>query len=63
MTSCLTPILDSGVLPPWFRDDATLADKWLAQQKKPGRMQRLVQFRLDVALCCGHRDYDAVDLA
>jgi hypothetical protein len=26
-------------------------------------MQRLVQFRLDVALCCGHRDYDAVDLA
>jgi hypothetical protein len=47
----------------WFRDDEPLADKWLAQLKKPGRMQCLVQFRLDVALCCGHRDYDAVDLA
>src|SRR5260370_33764330 len=46
----------------WFRDDATLADKWLAQLKKPGRMQRLVQF-VDVALGCGHRDYDTVDLA
>jgi hypothetical protein len=47
----------------WFRDDATLADKWLAQLKKPGRTQRLVRFRLDVALGCAHRDYDAVDLA
>src|SRR6266478_6323146 len=37
---------EAAVFAGWFRDDATLADKWLAQLKKPGRMQRLIQFRL-----------------
>ncbi len=45
----------------WFRDDATLADQWLTQLKKPRRMQRSVRLRLDVALHCAHRDYDAAD--
>lgn len=47
----------------WFRDDAALADQWLTQLKKPRLMQRLVQIRLDVALRCAHRDYDAADLS
>jgi hypothetical protein len=45
----------------WFRDDATLADQWLTQLKKPRLMQRSVQLRLDVALRCAHRDYDAAE--
>jgi len=45
----------------WFRDDADLADQWLTQLEKPGRLQRSVQTRLDVALHCAHRDYDAAE--
>jgi hypothetical protein len=45
----------------WFRDDAGLADQWLTQLKKPKLMQRSVQVRLDIALHCAHRDYDAAD--
>jgi hypothetical protein len=62
-TNSPTPILDSGLLPPRVRDDASLGDQWLTQVKKPRLMQRLVQIRLDVALRCAHRDYDAADLA
>jgi hypothetical protein len=47
----------------WFRDDASLADQWLTQLKKRGLIQRLVQVRLDVALRCAHRDYDAANLS
>jgi hypothetical protein len=45
----------------WFRDDAYLADQWVTQLTKPRLMQRSVQLRLDVALRCAHRDYDAAD--
>lgn len=45
----------------WFRDDADLADQWLTQLKKPRQMQRSVRLRLDVALRCAHRDYDAAE--
>jgi hypothetical protein len=54
---------EAAVFTAWFRDDASLADKWFAQVKKPGRMQRLVRLRLDLALRCARRDYDAADLA
>jgi hypothetical protein len=54
---------EAAVFTSWFRDDASLGDKWLTQVKKPGLMQHLVQVRLDVALRCAHRDYDAADLA
>jgi len=47
----------------WFRDDPSLADQWLTQLKKRGLIQRLVQLRLDVALRCAHRDYDAANLS
>jgi hypothetical protein len=45
----------------WFRDDAELADQWITQLKRPRQMERSVQLRLDVALRCAHRDYDAAD--
>jgi hypothetical protein len=45
----------------WFRDDASLADRWVTQLMKPRQLQRSVQLRLDVALSCAHRDYDAAD--
>jgi hypothetical protein len=48
---------EAAVFTAWFRDDAVLADKWVAQRRKPGLMQRFVQVRLDVALRCAHRDY------
>jgi hypothetical protein len=54
---------EAAVFTAWFRDDASLGDQWLTQVKKPRLMQRLVQIRLDVALRCAHRDYDAADLA
>lgn len=54
---------EAVVFSAWFRDDALLADRWLTQLKKSGTMQRLVQIRLNVALGCAHRDYDAADLS
>jgi hypothetical protein len=54
---------EAAVFTAWFRNDGSLADKWLTQVKKPVLMQRLVRLRLDVALRCAHRDYDAAALA
>ena len=54
---------EAAVFSSWFLSDAPLADKWLAQVKKPGLMERLVRLRLDVALRSAHRDYEAVDRA
>jgi len=45
----------------WFRDKASLADQWLTQMQKPKLMQRSVQLRLDIALYCARRDYDAAE--
>ncbi|HLM81596.1 MAG TPA: hypothetical protein VK302_13330 [Terriglobales bacterium] len=45
----------------WFRDDASLAYRWLTQLHKPRVMPRSAQLRLDVALACARRDYDAAE--
>jgi len=54
---------EAAVFSAWFRNDGSLADKWLTQVKKPLLMQRLVRLRLDVALRCAHQDYPAATLA
>lgn len=54
---------EAAVFTAWFRGDASLAGQWLTQINKPQRMQRLVRLRLDVALRCAHRAYDAADLS
>ncbi len=45
----------------WFRDDASLADQWRAQVKKPQKLAPLVRIRLNVAIRCVHRDYEATE--
>jgi hypothetical protein len=50
---------EAAVFSAWFRGDATLADKWVAQVNKPKLMQGLQQIRLAVALPCGRNDFDA----
>jgi hypothetical protein len=54
---------EAAVYSAWFRNDGSLADKWLTQVRKPLQMQRLVRLRLDVALRCGHQDYAAAALS
>jgi hypothetical protein len=54
---------EAAVFSAWFRDDGALADKWLTQVKRPAQIQRLVRLRLNVAVLCAHRDYDAAALA
>jgi hypothetical protein len=53
---------EAAVFSAWFRNDVSLADRWLRQVKKPLLMQRLVRLRLDVALRCVHQDYTAAAL-
>jgi hypothetical protein len=43
----------------WFRDDAALAERWLAQVKRPKAATPLLQVRTDIALACARRDFGA----
>lgn len=52
---------EAAVFSAWFRNDGSLADKWLTQVKKPQLMHRLLRLRLDIALHCSHQDYDAAE--
>ena len=54
---------EAAVFVAWFRHDASLADRWVAQLKKPGLMQHFVRIRLAVAICCAHRDYPGAENA
>jgi hypothetical protein len=54
---------EAAVFSAWFRDDASLADRWVAQLRKPALMQRFVKIRLDVALRCARRDYAGAENA
>lgn len=53
--------MEAAFFTAWFRDDTALASLWLTQLKKPRRSQRVVRLRLDVALHCVRRDYDAAE--
>jgi hypothetical protein len=49
---------EAAVFTAWFRNDASLADKWLAQLQKPHLLSRLVQLRVRIATSCARRDFD-----
>jgi hypothetical protein len=51
--------MEGAVFTSWFRNDAQLAVKWVAQIKKLDLIQRLQRIRLNVALGCARRDFDA----
>ena len=58
-----TPLRDllsqeAAVSVAWHRRDAALAAKWVAQVNKPKLIRRLLQIRIDVALCCARSDFE-----
>jgi hypothetical protein len=50
---------EAAVFAAWFRNDASLADKWSAQLQKPKRLPRLTRVRMRVATSCARRDFDS----
>jgi len=42
----------------WFRGDPTLADRWLAQMKRPKLTNPLLQIRTNIALDCARHSFD-----
>jgi len=42
----------------WFRGDPTLADRWLAQMKRPKLTNPLLQIRTNIALGCARHNFD-----
>jgi hypothetical protein len=47
---------EAAIFSAWFRRDALLADKWLAQVAKPSHVQYLTRLRVDIATNCAHGD-------
>jgi hypothetical protein len=54
---------EAAIYVAWFRKDTSLANHWLAQVKKLSTIQRLMQLRLDIAMCCANGDLDNADCA
>jgi hypothetical protein len=50
---------EAAVFTAWFRKDASLAEKWATQIKKPKLTQRLLRIRVELALRCARRDFAA----
>jgi len=50
-------IREAAVFCAWFRQDATLAEKWLTQVKRPRQISPLVKFRIDVAILSVRQEY------
>ena len=48
---------EAAVFSAWFRSDASLAEKWVSQVKKPKLTQPLLQIRLEVALSSSQSDF------
>jgi len=49
---------EAAVFSAWFAMDGDLAEKWLTQVKKRRSLMPILRVRIEVALDCGHRDYD-----
>jgi hypothetical protein len=49
---------EAAVFSAWFRDDASIAEKWLLQLNKRQPLLPVLQARIDVALNCANRDFD-----
>jgi hypothetical protein len=49
--------LEAAVFTSWFREDATTAQKWLAQVKKLGALPQLMQKRAQIAMSCGQKQF------
>jgi hypothetical protein len=47
---------EAAVFAAWFRRDASLAEKWTTQIKKPNLTQRLLRIRMELALRCARHD-------
>jgi hypothetical protein len=50
---------EAAVFMAWFREDTELAEKWASHVKRPCPVSPLQQIRLEVALNCGRRRFDA----
>lgn len=49
---------EAAVFSGWSRRDASLADKWYSQMKKPRQLEELFRLRLEVAMACAHQHFD-----
>jgi len=49
---------EAAVFAAWFRNDASLADKWFRQLTKPKSLPRLAEIRVRTAMYCARRDFD-----
>ncbi|MFI5069606.1 MAG: M50 family metallopeptidase [Terriglobales bacterium] len=49
---------EAAIFAAWFRRDPLLADKWLAQVKRPKPIQRLARIRIDIAIFCARADFN-----
>jgi hypothetical protein len=50
---------EAAVFTAWFRNDAVIAEKWLAQMKRPGLINPLQRIRIEIALNSSRRDFQA----
>ena len=48
---------EAAVFSAWVRRDSALAERWLAQVKRPRLIQPLQQIRINVAICSGRSDF------
>jgi len=53
-----TAIREAAVFSAWFRQDAKLAEKWLALLKHPRQVSPLLKFRTDIAILSAHSQFD-----
>lgn len=51
--------LEAAFFTAWFRNDALTADKWLVHVNRPKQLPELLHIRLQTALACSKRDFDA----
>lgn len=49
---------EAAIFAAWFRRDPLLANKWLAQVRRPKPLQPLAQLRIDIALFCARADFN-----
>lgn len=49
--------LEAAVFTAWFRENAGIAEKWLAQVKRIKTLPQLMQIRADIALHCARKEF------
>jgi tryptophan-rich sensory protein len=49
---------EAAIFCAWFRGNPNLADRWLAQMKRPKQTTSLLQIRTDIALDCARGKFD-----